>query len=184
MGEYDICLFWRYRFHKSYCSVKWGKRVICKVLFFTRAETYEWNNVGKSKTPITSKWVGEARKCMPVTSVICEVKAWGLQVQGLHGLQERGEGIPFHCWTLKMSPKFFFCDVCLFGDTVSLWSPGCPRTQSLDQTGPVVTEICLPLPLIPSASIKSLPVPPCPACSLRASLVSQQLSVLMGIWET
>ena len=30
---------------------------------------------------------------------------------------------------------FFFCCVCLFGDRVSLCSPGCPVTHSVDQAG-------------------------------------------------
>ena len=34
---------------------------------------------------------------------------------------------------------------CLFFKTVFLCSPDCPRTNSVEQTGPKLIEICLPL---------------------------------------
>jgi hypothetical protein len=53
---------------------------------------------------------------------------------------------------VKATESFFFFSI--LWDRVSLCSPGCPRTHSLDQTSLELTEICLPLP--PSAAIKVL----------------------------
>jgi hypothetical protein len=46
-------------------------------------------------------------------------------------------------WKPKHSCVFFICLFFCFFETVSLCSPGCPGTHSVDQTG---LEICLPLP--------------------------------------
>ena len=48
-------------------------------------------------------------------------------------------------WAWWMVHTFLF--VCfVFRDRVSLCSPGCPRTYSVDQAGPKLTEIHLSLP--------------------------------------
>jgi hypothetical protein len=47
--------------------------------------------------------------------------------------------------TAECKATFLFCFV-VFQDGVSLCSPGCPGTCSVDQAGLELTEICLLLP--------------------------------------